>query len=88
MVRSYPIDEDVVRRAVEVSGDRPVEQVIREALEQYAVNRQEPQPDSDFQAKARQWLAEGGAFSSGGGMGKDEFGELLVEKHRKQGLVI
>lgn len=47
MVRSYSIDESIVSQAVKASGDKPVDQVLIEALHEYTRRRHIPQPSNE-----------------------------------------
>lgn len=61
MVRSYTIDESLVAQAVKASGNRPVEQVLTEALREYAQRRhtyQDQVSPDDRNAQIKAWLTE------------------------------
>jgi hypothetical protein len=66
MVRSYPIDESLVTRAVQASGNQPVSQVFTQALEAYIRSHHHPpappSPSISRRQAINEWLAETAAL--------------------------
>lgn len=98
MVRPYPIDESLVSLAVKASGDRPVEQVLSDALTEYTHRRlpsAHPPLTPDRHQAIQQWLAEGTSIpladpppSPPPQHPSSDLLPILTEKYRRQGLVL
>lgn len=98
MVRSYTIDESLVAQAVKASGNRPVEQVLTEALQEYAAHRlpsSTSSPTTNRQAEFEKWLEEGSkiplrepATLPAPTPSSADLSHVLTDKFRRQGLVL